>query len=38
LNMTDVDFEAEFADSAFIRLGLDRLKRNAQTCLDNITP
>ena len=38
LNMTDDDFEAEFADSAFLRLGLDRLKRNAQTCLTNITP
>ena len=37
LNMTDDDFEAEFADSAFMRLGLDRLKRNAQTCLNNIT-
>jgi epoxyqueuosine reductase len=37
LNMTDDDFEAEFAGSAFIRLGLDRLKRNAQTCLSNIT-
>jgi len=37
LNMTDDDFEAEFADSAFLRLGLDRLKRNAQTCLNNIT-
>lgn len=37
LNMTDDDFEAEFADSPFIRLGLDRLKRNAQTCLNNLT-
>jgi epoxyqueuosine reductase len=38
LNMSKDDFETKFADSAFIRLGLDRLKRNAQTCLDNITP
>lgn len=38
LNMTDDDFKAKFADSAFLRLGLDRLKRNAQTCLNNITP
>jgi epoxyqueuosine reductase len=38
LNMSEDDFETKFADSAFIRLGLDRLKRNAQTCLDNITP
>ncbi len=37
LNMTEVDFEAKFADSAFIRLGLERLKRNAQICLNNIT-
>jgi epoxyqueuosine reductase len=38
LNMSEDDFETRFADSAFLRLGLDRLKRNAQTCLNNITP
>jgi len=38
LNMSEDDFETRFAGSAFMRLGLDRLKRNAQTCLDNITP
>jgi epoxyqueuosine reductase len=37
LNMSEEDFEAEFADSAFIRLGLERLKRNAQICLNNRT-
>jgi epoxyqueuosine reductase len=37
LNMSEDDFETKFADSAFIRLGLDRLKRNAQICLNNIT-
>jgi epoxyqueuosine reductase len=37
LNMSEDDFETRFADSAFLRLGLDRLKRNAQTCLNNIT-
>jgi len=35
LDMTEDDFETEFADSAFMRLGLDRLKRNAQICLNN---
>jgi epoxyqueuosine reductase len=38
LNMSEDDFEAKFAGSAFIRLGLERLKRNAQICLSNITP
>jgi epoxyqueuosine reductase len=38
LNMSEDDFETIFADSAFLRLGLDRLKRNAQTCLNNIPP
>jgi epoxyqueuosine reductase len=38
LNMSEDDFETRFAGSAFLRLGLDRLKRNAQTCLNNITP
>ena len=37
LNMTHEDFGAEFADSAFKRSGLDRLRRNAQICLANIT-
>ena len=37
LNMSEDDFEAGFADSPFTRLGLDRLRRNAQTCLNNIT-
>jgi epoxyqueuosine reductase len=37
LSMSEDDFEAKFADSAFLRLGLDRLKRNAQTCLNNLT-
>jgi epoxyqueuosine reductase len=36
LNMTDKEFEAEFAASPIMRLGLDRLKRNAQTCLNNL--
>ena len=31
------NFEAEFADSPIKRSGLDRLKRNAQICLMNIT-
>jgi len=38
LSMSEDDFEAEFADSSFLRLGLDRLKRNAQTCLTNLRP
>jgi epoxyqueuosine reductase len=37
LNMSEDDFQAKFADSAFLRLGLDHLKRNAQTCLNNVT-
>jgi epoxyqueuosine reductase len=37
LNMSEDDFEAKFADSAFMRLGLELLKRNAQICLNNIT-
>jgi len=36
LNMTQQEFEADFADSPIKRLGLDRLKRNAQICLANI--
>ncbi|HIJ54183.1 MAG TPA: DUF1730 domain-containing protein [Planctomycetes bacterium] len=37
LNLTEEDFEAEFAGSPIKRLGLDLLKRNAQICLGNIT-
>jgi len=37
LKMSEDDFEARFPDSPFTRLGLDRLKRNAKTCLANIT-
>jgi epoxyqueuosine reductase len=38
LSMSEDDFETKFAGSAFLRLGLDRLKRNAQTCLSNLRP
>jgi len=31
------NFEAQFADSPIKRLGLERLKRNAQICLANVT-
>ena len=37
LNLTQQQFDAEFADSVIKRLGLDRLKRNAQICLANTT-
>jgi len=36
LNLTQQDFDTEFADSTIIRTGLDRLKRNARICLANI--
>ena len=36
LNLTEADFDAEFADSPIKRLGLERLRRNAQICLANI--
>ncbi|MCP4613704.1 MAG: tRNA epoxyqueuosine(34) reductase QueG [Planctomycetes bacterium] len=36
LNLTQQGFDAEFADSTIRRSGLERLKRNAQICLDNI--
>ena len=36
LNFTQQDFDAEFADSAIRRSGLERLKRNARICLENI--
>jgi epoxyqueuosine reductase len=38
LEMTEHEFETEFADSPVKRPGLQLLKRNAQTCLTNITP
>jgi len=36
LNLTQQDFDTEFADSTIRRSGLDRLKRNARICLANI--
>jgi epoxyqueuosine reductase len=36
LNLSQQDFDTEFADSTIRRSGLDRLKRNARICLDNI--
>jgi len=36
LNLTQQDFDTEFADSTIRRTGLERLKRNARICLDNI--
>ncbi len=36
LNLTQHDFDVEFFDSTIKRSGLERLKRNAQICLDNI--
>ena len=35
LNLTLKTFQSEFADSVIERLGLDLLKRNARTCLQN---
>jgi epoxyqueuosine reductase len=37
MNLTEENFDAEFADSPIKRLGLLRLKRNAQICLTNVT-
>jgi epoxyqueuosine reductase len=37
LNLTEADFDAEFADSPIKRLGLEALRRNAQICLVNTT-
>lgn len=37
LNLTEEDFDAEFTDSPIKRLGLERLKRNAQICFVNAT-
>ncbi|MCH7559028.1 MAG: tRNA epoxyqueuosine(34) reductase QueG [Planctomycetes bacterium] len=36
LNLTQQDFDTEFAHSTIRRSGLDRLKRNARICLTNI--
>jgi len=36
LNLTQQEFDAEFADSTIRRSGLEQLKRNARICLDNI--
>jgi epoxyqueuosine reductase len=36
VNLTQQEFDTEFADSTIKRSGLQRLKRNAQICLDNI--
>jgi epoxyqueuosine reductase len=36
LYLTQQDFDTEFADSTIRRSGLERLKRNARICLDNI--
>jgi len=36
LNLTQQDFDTEFAYSTIRRIGLERLKRNARICLDNI--
>ena len=37
LDLTQEDFEVEFADSPIKRSGLDRLKTNARICLTNVT-
>ena len=37
LNLTEADFEIEFADSPIKRSGLEGLKRNAKICLANVT-
>jgi len=36
LSMSQADFDTKFADSPLMRVGLERLKRNAQICLSNI--
>ncbi len=36
LEMTEGQFQAEFADSVILRSGLDQLKRNAKICLANL--
>jgi len=37
LKLTQQDFDVEFADSPIRRSGLERLKRNARICLDNMS-
>ncbi len=37
LSMSQADFDTKFADSPLMRVGLERLKRNAHICLSNIT-
>jgi len=37
LSMSQADFDTKFADSPLMRIGPERLKRNAQICLSNIT-
>ena len=37
LDLTEDRFEMRFSDSSIKRLGLEKLKRNAQICLKNIT-
>jgi epoxyqueuosine reductase len=37
LNLTEAEFEIEFADSQIKRTGIEGLKRNAQICLANAT-
>lgn len=37
VNLSQQEFDTEFADSTIKRSGLERLKRNAQICLDNIS-
>ena len=37
LQLTEQEFNSEFAGSSLIRPGLEKLKRNARTCLNNIT-
>lgn len=36
LNLTQRDFDEKFTNSAFIRLGLENLRRNARICLNNL--
>jgi len=36
MNRNGAKFEQQFADSPILRLGLEKLKRNAQICLNNI--
>ncbi len=37
LSMSQADFDTKFADSPLMRVGLERLKRNAHICLANMT-